>query len=203
MARSHASGLTRLADLGAGLKRVRRTGWVDRRVESPESVADHAYRVALLAWYVARTRGLDAGRATIMALLHDLPEAELGDATPFDPLRAPDGTIDLDRLRLAAPAPSASATKQKREAEARLMAGVAAAMPPEVADQIVDLWAEYREQQTPEARLVKEIDRLETVEQALRYRNAQPEVAIESFLDEVRQNPFPEDTEALIRPRVP
>ncbi len=203
MARSDASGLTRLADLGARLKGLRRTGWVDRRVESPESVADHSFRVALMVWYVARSRGLDAGRATIIALVHDLPEAELGDATPFDALRAPDGTIDLDRLRQAAPAPSASATQQKREAEARVVAEVAAALHPGVAGEFIELWSEYREQRTPEARLVKEIDRLETVDQALRYRDARPDLAIESFLDEVRQNPFPEDTEALIRPRMP
>ncbi|MBX6342026.1 MAG: HD domain-containing protein, partial [Thermomicrobiaceae bacterium] len=46
------------------LKHVRRQGWIDRGVVDPESVADHSYRMALLAALLALSRpGLDPARA--------------------------------------------------------------------------------------------------------------------------------------------
>ncbi|MGH2411415.1 MAG: HD domain-containing protein, partial [Chloroflexota bacterium] len=68
------------------LKHLPRTGWLDREVASPESVAAHSWRLAVLAWIVASEVGLDANRAMAIALMHDLPEAVTGDHTPFDSL---------------------------------------------------------------------------------------------------------------------
>src|SRR5260221_8313896 len=86
MASATIPGLPRLAEMAARLKDVRRQGWVDRGVPDAESVADHSYGVALLAWAVARARGLDGERALLIAIVHDLAEAEVGDETPFDDL---------------------------------------------------------------------------------------------------------------------
>src|SRR4051794_5293762 len=87
-------GLGDLAEAAGALKEVRRKGWGDRGLSDAESVADHSYRVALLAWALARARGLDAGRALLIALVHDLAEAEVGDGTPFDALLAGPGPFD-------------------------------------------------------------------------------------------------------------
>src|SRR5438045_1530082 len=87
-------GLGELAEAAVGLKEGRRKGGVDRGVPDAESVADHSYRVALLAWALARTRGLDAERAMLIGLVHDLAEAEVGDETPFDGLLAGAETFD-------------------------------------------------------------------------------------------------------------
>src|SRR5687767_7316770 len=74
---------------GAGrLKGIRRQGWVDREVADPESVADHSFRLVVLAWLVADRLGLDSNRAIRLALIHDLPEAFAGDQTPFGDLSA-------------------------------------------------------------------------------------------------------------------
>src|SRR5919197_634922 len=78
--------LAALAEAAGKLKQVRRKGWIDRGVSDAESVADHSYRVALLAWALARARGLDAERAMLIGLVHDLAEAEVGDETPYDGL---------------------------------------------------------------------------------------------------------------------
>ena len=48
----------------------------------PESVADHSYRTALMAMVFSDIRGLDTEKAVKMALLHDLPEALVGDSIP-------------------------------------------------------------------------------------------------------------------------
>ena len=62
------------------LKRTPRTGWLHVGVAQPESVADHSFSMAVLAWRIARdVPGVDAGRVVLMCLLHDFHEARLGD----------------------------------------------------------------------------------------------------------------------------
>jgi putative hydrolase of HD superfamily len=77
--------LLALLENGLRLKQTPRTGWVQRGVPQPESVAAHSYGVALAVLVLAHAlpQPLDTGRALQMALLHDLPEALTGDiATP-------------------------------------------------------------------------------------------------------------------------
>jgi putative hydrolase of HD superfamily len=71
-----------------GLKRLRRAGWRRCGVaeSSCESVAEHTFGVALLAMLLPQTAGLelDRGRCVMLALVHDLAEASVGDITPHD-----------------------------------------------------------------------------------------------------------------------
>ena len=79
------------------LKSVPRTGWLDRGRRSlrVESVADHSFGVALLAWGCALQRhaegvAIDPERVLKLAVIHDLAEAETGDLPPYDPAAIPD-----------------------------------------------------------------------------------------------------------------
>lgn len=133
----------------AGLKRLYRQGWLQHGVppERCESVAAHTFGVALLAlWIVpAHYPRLDLLKTVQMALIHDLGEAFVGDLTPRDGL-APD-------------------EKHRREAVAvaRLLEGL-----PNAAE-LLALWQEYEAGETPEARLVRQLDRLEMGLQASVY----------------------------------
>ena len=66
-----------------GLKDVLRTGWVRSGVESPESVAAHSWGMAVLALKLCPSE-LDLLRVLQLCLVHDLPEAVVGDLTPHD-----------------------------------------------------------------------------------------------------------------------
>lgn len=168
-------------DLAVALKRVQRQGWVDRGVELPESVADHSWGVALLAWLTAHGRtDLDRDRVLLLGLVHDLPEAIAGDATPFDSARDRDGTIAPERFR-EMPSYSEESKRLKRQAELRALAEMIANLPPSIAAEIHSAWVEYDEQRTPEARHVRQIDKLETLLQAHSYAGAQPELIVDSF----------------------
>src|SRR5262245_37238446 len=161
-------GLGELAETAGRLKEVRRKGWVDRGVPAAESVADHSYRVALLAWALARARGLDAGQAMLIGLVHDLAEAEVGDETPFDALLASGQPFDNERFDRPPPDdPAGRAAKQARERVAieRLAGGLG----PPLAAELAAAWHDYAEQRSPEARLVKQLDRVETLLQARAY----------------------------------
>lgn len=130
------------------LKRIRRAGWPRVGVPAPESVADHAFAAALLAWRIARdVAGVDADRVVRMILLHDFHEARLGDiATPAKQYFA-DGVIE--------------------DAERRIVAE----QWPE-GDEAVELVEEFLDGDSPEAELARAVDNLEFLLQARDYRDA-------------------------------
>ena len=54
-----------------------------RGVKSPESIADHMYRMSLMGMIATFGDGtLDTNRCIKLALIHDLAEAKVGDITP-------------------------------------------------------------------------------------------------------------------------
>lgn len=180
-ARDPWDGILDTVTQAGALKQLLRQGWVDRGVDDPESVADHSFRLALLVLLLATMQPeIDRERALILALVHDLPEALTGDQTPFDELlAAPDA--DRDEIFRRRPTYSASADQAKRDAEAAAIRTMSASLPEPLATLIIDAWEEYEAGETPEARLVRQADKLETWLQALEYRRDQPELIIDSF----------------------
>ena len=127
----------------------------------------------------------------MLALCHDLPEALAGDATPFDE-QIQLGDIEPERLVRSRPAYSASADRAKCQVEERALQEMTGGLPQALRRLIVDAWEEYEAGETPEARLVRQIDKLEALLQADEYRETIPELQIESFrlgaLDRVRDD---------------
>jgi putative hydrolase of HD superfamily len=143
------------------LKRLPRTGWLLNGVAPCESVADHSLGVALLALALAETvnagwaaegleRPLDVGRVVTIAVVHDLAESLLTDL--------PKRSTQL--LGKAA----------KHAAEAEALAAILAPVPNGQA--YARLWEEYNGAVSPEARLVRDADKLEMMHQALVYERA-------------------------------
>lgn len=133
------------------LKLLYRQGWLRRGIpaERCESVADHVFSTAMLAWMVAAEYfpALDSGRVLRLALAHELGEIYAGDLIPADQVAAEE--------------------KQRRERTGVVkvtgkLAGGA---------QLQALWEEYEAGQTAEAVFVKQIDRLEMGLQAVVYES--------------------------------
>lgn len=184
---------TSIAQLGclftqlAELKRIKRTGWLDRGLppEVTESVADHSMLTALIAWITASTDpGLDADRVLKLALVHDLAEAVFGDDPPYDradvPLDDPGALRAFFSVRHVRTAENIAA---KRAAEQDAAGELLALTPEPVRTEIASLWAEYDAQETPEARFVKQVDRLEAFLQARLYAPEYPDVPAFGFTD--------------------
>jgi putative hydrolases of HD superfamily len=85
--------------------------------------------------------GIDLSRLLRMCLIHDLGEAIGGD--------------------VPAPAQTPEAGKAARERGDLLE--LTASLPPALAAEIVELWDEYEAAASPEARLAKGLDKLETI----------------------------------------
>jgi putative hydrolase of HD superfamily len=185
-------GILALAHRLAKLKRVSRTGWLDRGVAAGdvESVADHSFGTALLAWACALERqregaALDPQRVLLLALIHDLPEADTGDAPPYDPASLPDDPGDLraflDRRHIRDDARDTA----KRAQEDAVMQELLHVLPDTTGSALGEIWRELRQGTSEEARFVKQIDRLETFLQSRQYLRSHPDLPVDSFRREV------------------
>lgn len=109
--------------------------------------------------------GVDAGRAVVVALAHDAAEAIVGDLAPGD-------------------APKAD--KAAREAEAMAsMADMLGGEGSAAATLVAGAWAEYEAGATPEARLVKDCDKVEMLLQAAEYEGEHPGLDLGEFFASV------------------
>jgi putative hydrolase of HD superfamily len=135
------------------LKQIYRQGWLQRGI-SPrrcESVADHSFGVALLVMFLADQYAphLDMVKLLRLSLLHDVGEIDAGDLTPADGI--------------------SSADKVQREHASVLR--VLRRLPHQ--DRYLDLWHEYEAGETPEARFVRQVEKLEMALQASVYEHQQ------------------------------
>jgi putative hydrolase of HD superfamily len=113
-----------------------------------ESVAEHSWRLALLAMLLRHEfPELDDGKVLRMCLIHDLGEAIGGDSP------AP------EQARRREEDPSARKAVQER----RDLLTLLEPLPPALQREITMLWDEYEAAASPEARLVKALDKLETI----------------------------------------
>ena len=122
----------------------------------PESVAEHTWRVSLLAILVARACSeIDVVRLLKICIVHDLGEAVGGDIPAPEQAR-----------RLAAGLPTGKGADERRHLLTLLQH-----LTPALRDEIVELWDEYEAAVSPEARLAKGLDKLETLLQHIQGKN--------------------------------
>lgn len=113
-----------------------------------ESTAEHSWRLCLMAMVVApEFPDVDAARVIRICLVHDLGEAVRGDVPAPEQAR-----------RLAA-----DPTAHKAADERADLVTLVAPLPAPMGAEIVALWDEYESARTPEARLAKALDKLETI----------------------------------------
>ncbi len=175
---SSAQHLARFFSQSGRLKSEKRRGWLKKLgLAHPESVADHSYRTALMAMVVSDARGLDTEKAVRLALLHDLPEAIVGDAMPHERAGASKALVE---------------TKAMKE----LLLG----LPPKVRSLYSDAWREFLRGSTQEARLVRQLDKLEMAMQASEYVKESSDPALARvFLETARRYVTDADLLALLR----
>ena len=122
---------------------------------NPESVAEHTWRLCLMAMLIQPSvPDVDFARLIKICIVHDLGEAIGGDIPAPEQAR-----------RTAAGAANKSAD------ERRDLESLVAPLPPSQQNEILELWDEYETAATPEARLAKALDKLETILQHTQGRN--------------------------------
>ncbi|MCW4015723.1 MAG: HD domain-containing protein [Candidatus Bathyarchaeota archaeon] len=142
---SSLQSLVKFLEITGILKRTPRTGWVDVGVYQPESVADHTFRTAFLCMLYADMQSLDQLKLLRMALIHDLPEAIIGDLMPSQ--KNPE-------------------TKQNEQTAIHQMLNL---LPKIQRENYLAVWNEYKEGKTKEAKAVRQLDKIEMALQAKEY----------------------------------
>jgi putative hydrolase of HD superfamily len=142
---TNLQNLIKFLEIAGILKQTERTGWVEVGVYQPESVADHTFRTAFLCMIYADMEALDPLKLLRMALIHDLPEAVIGDLTP----------------------PQKTAETEEKEETA--ISQILSLLPKKQKENYLAVWKEYQEGKTREAKAVRQLEKIEMALQAKEY----------------------------------
>lgn len=129
------------------LDRVPRSGFLLRGVTEPESIAAHSHALALLALLVCSEYPdeFDTGKAVQMALIHDLQEVQ---------------TMDIPL-----PVGSSEFRAAKEDVEEQIFKSLFSRISPALRERYV----EFRRADTPEAKLIKGLDKVQMMIKVLCY----------------------------------
>ena len=148
--------------ISANLKKIPRQGWIDKlSINHPESVADHVFSMAIMGMIFSDLENQDTEKILKMILLHDLAESVIGDMTP-------------DQI----------SKEEKIVIENKTMKNILKNLPPSIQKQYGLLWEEYQSNNSKEAKIVHQLDKLEMALQAKIYFNeGYPKEKLTSFFN--------------------
>jgi putative hydrolase of HD superfamily len=146
MTDSSLQNLIKFLKITGILKRTQRAGWIEVGVYQPESVADHTFRTAFLSMLYADMEALDPLKVLRMALIHDLPEAVIGDLTP------------------------SQKTGKTKENEDNAISQILSLLPKKQRERYKAVWNEYQKGKTREAKAVQQLEKIEMALQAKEYK---------------------------------
>ena len=145
---SEIAGVLEFLRAAEQLKNTHRSAWTSGG--EPESVAEHTWRLCLMALlFRDEFPEVDFARLVQICIIHDLGEAIGGDIPAIHQV------------------PGESKAAQERADLLQLLHP----LPERLRAEITGLWDEYEAAETPEARLAKALDKLETILQHNQGRN--------------------------------
>ena len=142
------------------LKNISRQGWINKlSLKHPESVSDHSYSMAIMGMVISDLENYNSEKILKMILLHDLAESKIGDYTP-----------------------NQISKENKIKIENNAYDEIINSLPDAIKLQYGQIWEEYQKQESPESKIVHQIDKLEMALQAKMYqKEGASKEAIESF----------------------
>ena len=148
------------------LKNISRQGWIDKlSLKHPESVADHSYSMAIMGMIISDLENYNSEKILKMILLHDLAESKIGDYTP-----------------------NQISKENKIKIENNAYDEMISTLPESIKSQYAQIWKEYQKQESPESKIVRQIDKLEMALQAKMYQNeGSPKDSVESFFESAEE----------------
>jgi putative hydrolase of HD superfamily len=149
----------------ANLKKISRQGWIDKlSLDNPESVADHSYSMAVIGMVISDLQKYNSEKILKMILLHDLAESKIGDHTP-------------EQL----------SNEKKNKLENNAFDEIIQNLPDLIKTQYLQIWQEYQENNSPESKIVHQIDKLEMILQAKIYeKEGHSKERLESFFESAK-----------------
>jgi len=136
------------------LKTTPREGWRRFGIPSPESIADHMYRMSIITMFAPKPLSdkLNLLHCQKMALIHDMAEAIVGDITPVENVpkaeksRRESTTMDYLKDTLLGKVNGGDTGKEMKK-----------------------VWQEYEDGETLDSKFVHDVDKLELILQMFEY----------------------------------
>lgn len=143
------------------LKTIKRSGWIHKsNITSPESVADHSYSMCMMSMILAEIINLDSGHIMKMVIIHDLAESLVGDHMPDD-----------------------ISSEEKQLVEDKAMKKIISKLPNSLQKNYLNIWNEYNDNITVNAKFVHNMDKLEMALQAKEYEfEGYPKELLQPFI---------------------
>jgi 5'-deoxynucleotidase len=143
------------------LKTIKRSGWIHKsNITSPESVADHSFSMCMMSMILAEIMKLDSGHIMKMVIIHDLAESMVGDYMP-------------DNI----------SSEEKQLLEDKAMKKIISKLPNSLQKIYLDIWNEYNDNITVNAKFVHNMDKLEMALQAKEYEfEGYPKEVLQPFI---------------------
>ena len=137
--------LVEFVKLIGNLKKIKRKGWIQTGIrENIESIADHSFRLCILSMIIADEIGLNKDKLIKMSLIHDIPESIVGDITPYE-----------------------KTSEEKFKIESKAMKKISSMV--KNSEACYNLWLDFEEGKSKEAKFLKQLDKMEMIFQALEY----------------------------------
>ena len=151
-----------------------RRGWVIRDIKNPESIAEHTFRAALMAWILgeSKKKKLNIEKLIKMALIHDLCELYAGDATPYDSILPKSKKKRAELLKTwprFSKKEKEKISREKYKKEEKGLEKLISGLPLDAKKEIKSLWLDYENGLSSEGRFFKQTDRVENFLQAMEY----------------------------------
>jgi len=169
-------------------KRLLRSGWVREKVKDPESVAEHSFRVGVLAMIFADKLGYKLNKEKLMkmALLHDL-----GEVITEDTVIERWDMVDLKKRE--------EKEQKEREGIKKIFGKI------DEAGTYLALYDEMIGRTSDEAQVFWQLDKLEMALQALEYEDEQgkslEEFFVNASLTNIRDSLLKETFEKILKSR--
>ena len=150
----------------ANLKKIPRQGWIDKlSIDNSESVADHTFSMAMMGMIFSDLEKCNTEKILKMILLHDLAESVTGDLMPEQ-----------------------ISKEEKTMLENNAIKKILNDLPLSLQEQYHLLWDDYQSNNSKEAKIVHQLDKLEMALQAKIYSNeGYHREKMNSFFDSARK----------------
>ncbi|PIP23232.1 MAG: hypothetical protein COX90_01810 [Candidatus Nealsonbacteria bacterium CG_4_10_14_0_2_um_filter_38_17] len=158
------------------LENIPKRGWLLIGEKNPQTIADHIFRVAIMAWVLAKERktNFNMERVIKLALVHDLCELYAGDTTPYDygqilPKNKKKWPELFDKWPRFPKSKKLKFSKEKHRNERKSLKRLTGKLPSSLKKEFLALWTDYECLKSKEAKFVSQINRIETLLRALEY----------------------------------
>lgn len=128
------------------LKNIKRSGWWTLGIKDPESVAEHSFRAAIIAYSLAKLEGANAEKSALICLFHDITESRTGDVNKISARY-----LDFKGA-------------EKKAAEKQVFM-----LPKSISNEIMSFFEEFNEKKTKEGIIAHDAEQLECAIHAKEY----------------------------------